>query len=227
MTVNGNGTYQSPSCPLLTQVGTYTWHATYSGDSLNNGAVDNGANESVTSIKASPSIVTSASTTGGGVVGTGTTCDSATLSGSFNGTGTITFKLTAPDSSSSTVGSVTVNGNGTYQSPSCPLLTQVGTYTWHATYSGDSLNNGAVDNGDNESVTSIKASPSIVTDASTTGGGVVGTGTTCDSATLSGSFNGTGTITFTLTAPDSSTSTVGSGHGERERHLPVAVLPGC
>ncbi len=209
--VSGDGSYDSPSCPLLTEVGTYTWSASYSGDSLNNGAVDNGANESVDSIKASPSIVTDASRTGGGVVGTGTTCDSATLSGSYQGTGTITFSLTAPDSTTTQIGSpVAVSGDGSYDSPSCPLLTEVGTYTWSASYSGDSLNNGAVDNGANESVDSIKASPSIVTDASRTGGGVVGTGTTCDSATLSGSYQGTGTITFSLTAPDSTTTQIGS-----------------
>ncbi|HKD94192.1 MAG TPA: DUF11 domain-containing protein [Gaiellaceae bacterium] len=208
--VSGDGTYQSPSCPLMTQVGTYKWSASYSGDSLNNGAVDNGQNESVDSIKASPTIVTNASTQGGNVVGTGTTCDSATLSGSYNGTGTITFTLKAPDNSVSTVGSVQVGGDGTYDSPSCPLLTQVGTYTWSASYSGDSLNNGALDDGQNESVDSIKASPNIVTNATTKDGNVVGSGSTCDSATLSGSYNGTGTITFSLTKPDNTTSQVGS-----------------
>jgi uncharacterized repeat protein (TIGR01451 family) len=212
VTVTGDGTYDSPSCPLLTQVGTYTWHASYSGDGNNNPAEDNGDNESVTSVKASPSIVTNASTSSDpAVVGTDTTCDSATLSGSYKGTGTITFSLTAPDNTTSQVGSpVTVDKDGTYDSPSCPLLTQVGPYTWHAVYSGDSLNNGAEDNGANESITSVKASPMIVTNATVTGGGVVGTGTTCDSATLSGSYKGTGTITFSLTAPDNTTSQVGS-----------------
>ena len=88
--------------------------------------------------------MTDASKTGDGVVGTDTTCDSATLSGSFNGTGTITFSLTAPDNSTKQIGlPVTVSGDDTYQSPSCPLLTEVGTYTWSASYSGDDLNNGA------------------------------------------------------------------------------------
>jgi len=184
---------------LLTQVGTYTWHAVYSGDSLNNGAQDNGANESVTSIPASPTLVTNASTTGNGVVGTDTTCDSATLSGSFNGTGTITFTLTAPDSSTSQVGSpVAVTGDGTYDSPSCPLLTQVGTYTWHAVYSGDSLNNGAEDNGANESVTSNPTTPTIVTTQDPASGSVGDTFK--DQATLSNTFqlDGSGSITWTL-----------------------------
>jgi uncharacterized repeat protein (TIGR01451 family) len=209
--VTGDGSYDSPSCPTLSEVGTYTWSASYSGDSLNNGAVDNGANESVTSIKKSPSIATDASTKGGNVVGTGTTCDSATLSGSYHGTGTITFSLTAPDNTTSQVGSpVAVTGDGSYDSPSCPTLTEVGSYTWSASYSGDSLNNGAVDNGDNETVTSIKASPSIATKASVTGNGVVGTDSTSDTATVSGGDDPTGTIQFSITDPNGQTTDVGS-----------------
>jgi uncharacterized repeat protein (TIGR01451 family) len=197
--VSGDGIYQSPSCPLLTEVGTYTWHAVYSGDPLNNGAEDNGKNESVTSIPASPSLVTNASTSGNGVVGTDTTCDSATLSGSFNGTGTITFTLTAPDSSTVQVGQpVAVSGDGKYDSPSCPLLTEVGTYTWHAVYSGDPLNNGAEDNGANESVTSIPTSPAIVTTQDPASGSVGDLYK--DSATLSGTYkqDGSASITWTL-----------------------------
>ena len=67
-----------------TQVGTYVWHASYSGDGLNNGAIDDGTNESLTTVAASPSIATSASETAGGVVGTSVLSDSATISGGFN-----------------------------------------------------------------------------------------------------------------------------------------------
>jgi uncharacterized repeat protein (TIGR01451 family) len=211
VTVTGDGTYQSPSCPALTQVGTYTWSASYSGDSLNNGAIDNGDNESVTSIKASPSIKTQASVTGNGIVGTDSTSDTATVSGGDNPTGTIQFSITDPNNNTTTVGSpVTVNGDGTYNAPSSVALTLVGTYTWSASYSGDSLNNGAIDNGDNESVTSIKASPSIKTQASVTGNGIVGTDSTSDTATVSGGDNPTGTIQFSITDPNNNTTTVGS-----------------
>ena len=65
---------------------------------------------------------------------------------------------------------------------------------WHASYSADSLNNGAVDNGDNESVTSAGVA-AVSTQASKTGnGGVVGTGSTSDVATTSGGDDPTGTI---------------------------------
>ena len=205
-TVTGDGSYKAGPV-LMTEVGTYTWHATYSGDGLNNGASDNGDNESVTSVKASPTVTTQASETDGGVVGTDSTSDSATITGGDNPSGTITFTLKAPDGTTSTVATDTVTGDGTYKAGPV-LITEVGTYTWHATYSGDGLNNGASDNGDNESVTSAKASPTVVTQASETDGGVVGTDTTSDSATLSGSYHGTGTITFTLKAPDGTTSTI-------------------
>ena len=88
-------------------------------------------------------------------------------------------------------------------------LTEVGTYTWHATFSGDSLNSGAVDTGDNESVSSAKASPSVLTQASVTGNGVVGTDSTSDTATVTGGDDPTGTIQFSIKAPDGTSSNVG------------------
>jgi hypothetical protein len=200
------GTYSSLAV-TATEVGTYTWHASYTGDSLNNPAADNGANESITTVKASPTVVTSASVSAGGLVGTAQLSDSATIAGGFNPTGTITFSLKAPDGSMSTIGTVNVNGDGTYTGPAV-TATEGGTYTWHATYNGDGLNNSAVDNGANESVTTIKANPAIVTSAAVSAGGVVGTAQLSDSATLSGGYNPTGTITFSLKAPDGSTSTV-------------------
>ena len=211
VTVNGDGTYDAPSSVDLALVGTYTWSASYSGDSLNNKAVDDGTNESVTSIKASPTISTKASVTGTGVVGTDSTSDTATVSGGDNPGGTIQFSITDPNGHTTDVGSpVTVNGDGTYDAPSSVSLALVGTYTWSASYSGDSLNNKAVDNGDNESVTTGKASPSISTKASVTGKGVVGTDSTSDTATVSGGVNPGGTIQFSITDPNGHTTDVGS-----------------
>ena len=220
--VSGNGTYTAPTV-AANQVGTYTWHATYSGDGLNNGAVDNGSTdngsgETLSTGAASPTLTTSATETAGGLVGSSVLGDSAALAGSYNGTGSITFTLTAPNGSTTTVGSVPVSGDGTYTAPSV-TATQVGTYTWHASYSGDSLNNGAVDNGVNESLTTVKASPAVTTSASETAGGLVGSSVLGDSATLTGSYNGTGSITFTLTAPNGNTTTVGTRAGLGQRHL--------
>ena len=159
VTVSGNGTYTSPTV-TATQVGTYVFHATYSGDSLNNSAVDNGKNETLSTGKDSPTITTVASETAGGVCNSAGLSDKATLSGGYNETGTITFTVTQPNNTTITVGTVTVSGNGTYTSPTV-TATQVGTYVFHATYSGDSLNNSAVDNGVNESLTVIAQVGSI------------------------------------------------------------------
>ena len=211
VTITGDGTYSASTTVLATEVGTYTWHASYSGDSLNNSASDNGQNESLTTVKASPTISTQASETAGGVVGTAMLSDMVTVSGGDNPGGSVTFTLTAPDGTTSAVGSaVTITGDGTYSASTTVLATEVGTYTWHASYSGDSLNNSASDNGQNESLTTVKASPTISTQASETAGGVVGTAMLSDMVTVSGGDNPGGSVTFTLTAPDGTTSTVGS-----------------
>src|SRR5439155_297318 len=199
VTVTGDGTYNSPTV-TATQVGTYTWHAHYNGDTLNNTAVDSGANESVTTVQASPAISTTASETAGGVVGTAVLSDTATLTGGYNVSGgTITFTLTAPNGTTSTVASVTVvAGTSTYSSPTA-LATQVSTYTWHASYSGNTLTIAPVDTVPNESVITVQASPAISTTASETASGVVGTAVLSDTATLTGGYGPTGTVTFTLT----------------------------
>jgi hypothetical protein len=204
--VTGDGTYTTPTSVLATQVGTYTWSASYNGDTLNNGASDNGDNETATTIKASPALATQVAESNGNVVGTATLSDTATLSGGYSVSGgTITFTLTAPDGSKTTE-SVAVTGDGTYTTPTSVLATQVGTYTWSAVYSGDDLNQLANDQGDAaEQATTVKATPTISTQAA--GSGVVGTTLTLsDTANLSGGYNVQGgTITFTLKAPDGST----------------------
>ena len=110
--------------------------------------------ECFTVIKDSPSIKTQASETGNGVVGTDSTSDSATVSGGDSPGGSIQFSITDPNGHKTDVGSP-VTGQRRRQLSTLRRvcdLTLVGTYTWSASYSGDSLNNGAVDNGDNESV---------------------------------------------------------------------------
>ncbi|HQU46414.1 MAG TPA: Ig-like domain-containing protein, partial [Pirellulales bacterium] len=106
---------------------------------------------------AAPTITTYASATVGGVVGSAELTDSVTVSGGDNPTGTVTFTVTQPDGTTIPVGSpVTINGDGTYNASTSVLATEVGTYTFHASYSGDANNAAAVDNGQNESVTTVK-----------------------------------------------------------------------
>src|SRR6185437_9496003 len=177
---NGQAKSSDVSGATTTAIGTYCWRVEFTPGPNDHhylsGSHTNNESECFTVIKASPSIKTQASTTGDGVVGIDSTSDTATVSGGVSPGGSIQFSITDPNGHKTDVGSpVTVTGDGTYDAPSSVALALVGTYTWSASYSGDSLNDGAVDNGDNESVTSIKASPSIKTKASVTGKGVIGT----------------------------------------------------
>src|SRR5206468_2055927 len=126
--VNGNGTYTAPTPVLATQVGTYTWTASYDGDAQNKGAVDDGQNESLKTVKASPAIATQASETAGGVVGTSVLSDSATITGLYNFPTRRSSDLPPePDLTIVVEAPVPVNGNGTYTPPTTVPATQVGT----------------------------------------------------------------------------------------------------
>src|SRR5207244_2226426 len=135
VTVNGNGTYTTPVGFLPTAVGTYEWVATYSGDTNNDRAISQFGTEPEIVTPASPTITTNPG--GPVVVGSGNVlADSATLSGGFNPTGTITFVLFDPNNVVVDTEIVTVNGNGTYTTPAGFLPTATGTYEWTASYSG-------------------------------------------------------------------------------------------
>src|SRR5262245_30035166 len=97
-------------------------------------------------MRASLTIRTQASEPAGGVVATARRSTTVIGAGSSDPSATNPFSLTAPDNTTIDGGSVTITGDGTYSNPTTVLATQVGTYTWHASYAGDSLNNGAVDN---------------------------------------------------------------------------------
>jgi ELWxxDGT repeat protein len=222
-TVSGNGTYTTPTDFTLpttgTATGTFQWDASYSGDTNNNSASDNNnATEQVTVSPASPTITTTPNATSV-VLGTTapTLTDSATLSGGYHETGTITFTLYHGSTLVDTE-AATVSGNGTYTTPTGFTLpttgTVTGTFQWDASYSGDTNNNSVSDNNNtNEQVAVSPASPTITTTPNTTSV-TLGTApqTLTDSATLSGGYHETGTITFTLyhgsTLVDTETSAV-------------------
>lgn len=146
VTVSGNGSYRSESF-ATSQIGTYRWTATYSGDSNNTTSVSgcNASGEQVKVTRASPALATSAS---GSVPAGGKVSDTGTLSAGYSPTGTITFRLYGPDNGSCSgsaayTSRVAVAGNGTYGSGSL-TASQIGAYRWTASYSGDASNNSAV-----------------------------------------------------------------------------------
>ena len=145
-----NGSYTTPTGYRLpstgTVTGTYQWDASYSGDSKNAAASDNNAaNEQVKVSPASPTISTSPQPARA-VVGSAI-ADKATVSGGYNPTGTVTFKLYSNSTGSGTplfTDTETLSG-GTATSKGY-TATATGTDYWVATYNGDS-NNNAVSSG--------------------------------------------------------------------------------
>jgi hypothetical protein len=138
--------------------------------------------------------------------------DKATLNGS-SPTGSITWNVYASTDASCTTPlnaqpstlTTTVNGNGTYSSPTF-TPTSAGSYKWVATYSGDG-NNAKVStscNDPNEVSTVGKVPVKLATSASSASVG----GSIQDAAILTGGSNPTGTITWKLYGPgDTSCST--------------------
>jgi len=217
--VNGDGSYPSP--PFTpTSTGAYRFIAAYSGDANNAAASTacNDAGEQVVAQPAAPAVATRASPSA--AVGNPIT-DTATVSGGFNPTGTLSFFLfqaggptpspcaTSPVSISV---NVPVNGDGSYTSP--PVTPGApGTYVWVAEYSGDANNQGVADfscTDPNERVVVAQSAPTVTTAAS---GPVALGGSVSDTATVAGGtgFNSTsgpsGTITFSLYGPDDATCT--------------------
>ena len=200
----------------VTAAGTYQWVASYPGDSENSpvAGVCGTAGEQFSASKNNPSIITTPSqssvTLGSSSVTLG---DTAVLSGGYNPTGTITFTLHLGSTLVDTE-TVTVNGDGSYSTPTGYTVpstgTVTGTYQWDSSYSGDSNNNSASENNAaNEQVTVSPATPNISTTASPTSGTVTVTNYG-DTATLSGTAGSTDgeSITFKLYGPF--TGTIGA-----------------
>ena len=122
VTVSGNGTYTTPvgyTLPTTGMVtGTYQWVATYSGDGNNNGLASANGDEPVVVSPANlllsttfdPTDVTLSNDPLPPIL-----TDSATLTGGYHATGTITFDLYGPDGVTILYTDTNaVNGDGTY-----------------------------------------------------------------------------------------------------------------
>jgi hypothetical protein len=202
--VAGNAAYESGD--FTTSIaGTYRWTIDYSGDTNNNAVSSpcNAANETSTVGQVTPTL---SSTATSAVVGTAIT-DSATLSGGFVPTGTLTFKAFGPENATCSgaaayTKTVTVSGNASYGSENF-TTSAAGTYRWTVAYSGDT-NNAAITspcNAANETSTVGKVTPGITTVATN---GSVGTAIK-DTATISGGAAPTGNLVFKAFGPNDAT----------------------
>jgi hypothetical protein len=176
-------------------IATYYWVASYGGDSNNNTAASGSASEPVSVTKATPSVSTTQQPASA-LIGS-SIADKATVSGGYQLTGTVTFKLynnpnatgaaLFTDTEALSAGTATSAGYGT---------TATGTYYWVATYNGDTNNNTASSSTAGEPVVVALAVPSVAT-TQQPASAVVGS-SIADQATVSGGLSPTGTVTFRL-----------------------------
>ena len=174
--------------------------------------------------KQSPTIAT-VPTPASGPIGT-VLNDTATLSGGFNPTGNVTFKLFAPTDATCSGTAVYTNTDSSSPYATTPGYTSLvaGTYHWTADYAGDA-NNVATSSGcQAEPVTVNAASPTIAT-VPTPASGPVGT-VLNDTATLSGGSNPTGNVTFKLFPPADLTCSGTAVYSEVDPSAPYATTPG-
>lgn len=204
--VSGVASPSSTQGPL--NAGGYSFKAHYNGDGYYEPS--DGACEPLTVNQVTPEISTIPSPSPSAVLGA-TLNDSATLSGGYSLTGTLTFKLYGPSDATCsgtpayTNDPVSVIGEGTYYTSPGFAALAAGVWRWVASYSGDINNNSAVSGCQEEQVTVDKASLGITTeihnsDGDTVVAGPVALGSTLhDSATVSGIVAGvdpTNPVTF-------------------------------
>jgi hypothetical protein len=235
VTVNGDGSYTSPSFKP-TVAGTYSWQDEYSGDAHNAAVTSpcNDPNETV-AVGVSPTTVTTDLFFGDGAgaesvtVPAGTTVnDEATVTGApgITVTGTVTYNVYSDRACTQLVsgGSPEQISEGVPASQGVTLNTP-GTYYWQAVYSGDSANSGASStcgpNGEVETVQPGQTPISLAT--ALAGGGKSGTsisvtaGTAVtDTVTASGgaASSATGAVTYHVYSDAACTTLVSAGSAE-------------
>jgi len=204
--ISGSSAVSSTFTP--TAPGTYFWEASYPGDANNNAYTTTcGASGEVLTVgKASLTIATTVSSGGTVSIGNSAT-DTATLSGAYNPTGSVTFTVFSNSVCSTQVYTSTNAITGTTATSGSFTPTSGGTYYWEASYPGDANNNGYTTTcgAGGETLTVTKASVTISTSLSATS--INAGGSVSDSATLTGETSTAGgTVTYNLYSGSSSCS---------------------
>jgi hypothetical protein len=144
----GDGIYQPPASFTPPSPGKYWWYASYGGDAGDEPATSTCGGESMAETTVVPKATPTLSASGpmGGTAGSPISASSisATLAEGSSPTGTITFTVFGPQSSppsscasgGTTVGTASVNGNGTYLASAGFTPPSPGEYWWYASYGG-------------------------------------------------------------------------------------------
>jgi hypothetical protein len=187
-----NGVVSPSPSQSFAVVGTFGWNIVYSGD--NNNYQTSSTCALLTVVKTNPTITTSLSFL---TISVGESAhDSATLDGTFQAGGTVTYTLYSGSTcsgSGTVVGSPVIVTNGIVPDSATQSFTLAGPYRWNAAYSGDANNNPATSPCEPLTVSQIVASLNLLQLGSITVGNSM-----IFSATLVGTSNAGGTVTYNL-----------------------------
>ncbi len=210
--VEGDGTYNSGGFTPSAE-GTYQWVAQYSGDTRDNPPAATTCGDSAEQVTIAlnvPSLTTTAFGASGVLAGS-TIDDTATISGTVGGQGTITFTLFGPNNATCsgvpafTSSPVSIDGDGNYSSDGFSA-NDAGTYRWVAAYSGDATDAPVTTacNDPNETVIVEATTPNLATAASYDGAQISDTASLTSPDSNFGTAP-TGTITFRIYGPGDTT----------------------
>src|SRR5262249_23263337 len=145
-TLNPDGSVPDSDAVTFNGVGTFNWQAVYTRGRENDAdALSDGTTEVLTVTPKQPTSATTRSATQ--ISAGGSVSDSATLSGAFHPTGTVTYTVYSDANCSAVVanaGTKTLNADGSVPGSDAVTFNGSGTFYWQAVYtSGDANNLGA------------------------------------------------------------------------------------
>lgn len=235
VTVTGNGSYESAAF-TPSQVGTYRWVASYTGDVDNNEAKSacGAAEATVTVAKAVPSLTLAAGP--GGQLGVAELDAEAAIAGGLEPSGNLEFRLYGPEDATCTGTPAFTDSSAFFADGSYPsdrfIPTKAGTYRWVVSYAGDE-ENAAAATSCNEASTTVSVSKATPTLTTATAATMTAGEPIHDTATVAGGVGAGGHVEFTLYGPGDPTcagtpaftgvSDVSSGTAQSPAFTPAAA----